>query len=174
MPNLYHGTDETGDWVKITSYKGYYYYNYLDDDDKKLIDMDLALLPNTNFITALLMDSMALRQDQLRRYMTTGIPPPSKHVKDIWEEGVDDFTSVGNTIADGVVGAANKVKDAGETVFDKVKKIFGKKPSSDDDQTNDTTMYLLLFGGGLLAVLLLLTVLKMLVLLLMRNMKIVI
>ena len=163
MPNLYHGADETGDWVKITSYKGYYYYNYLDDDDKKLIDMDLALLPNTNFITALLMDALVLRQNQLILYMRTGVPPPPKqNDKSIWDEIADDFTSVGNTIANGVVGAANKVKDAGETVFDKVKKIFGKKPSSDDDQTNDTTMYLLLIGGGLLAVLLLLTVLKML------------
>ena len=163
MPNLYHGADETGDWVKITSYKGYYYYNYLDDDDKKLIDMDLALLPNTNFITALLMDALVLRQNQLILYMRTGVPPPPKqNDKSIWDEIADDFTSVGNTIADGVVGAANKVKDAGETVFDKVKKIFGKKPSSDDDQTNDTTMYLLLIGGGLLAVLLLWTVLKML------------
>ena len=163
MPNLYHGADETGDWVKITSYKGYYYYNYLDDDDKKLIDMDLSLLPNTNSITAIFTDALVLRQNQLILYMRTGVPPPPKqNDKSIWDEIADDFTDVGNTIADGVVGAANKVKDAGETVFDKVKKLFGKKPSSDDDQTNDTTMYLLLFGGGLLAVLLLLTVLKML------------
>ena len=171
MPNLYHGADETGDWVKITSYKGYYYYNYLDDDDKKLIDMDLSLLPNTNSITAIFTDALVLRQNQLILYMRTGVPPPPKqNDKSIWDEIADDFTDVGNTIADGVVGAANKVKDVGEDAFDKIKtvakgllkKLVGGKNPPDDDQTNDTTMYLLLIGGGLLAVLLLLTVLKML------------
>lgn len=180
MPNLYHGTDEAGDWVKITSYKGYFYYNYLDDDDKKLIDMDLTQYSATNFVTALLMDSLVLRQNQLITYMKTGVPPPPKNSdKSIWDDIADGFSDLenaiangvedaANTVKNGVEDAANKVKDVGETAFDKVKdfgkdllkKIFGKKGPDDDD--TDYSMYIIYGGIGLSVILLIILLKKLL------------